>query len=81
MNKADFEIKAIVAGASQKEMLDFESAFRQVSGYTLDSPFVDKKYLKEQGMSTLIAVKAVLAAKLPMSSIDKIGNVFEEYCK
>jgi len=81
MNKSDFEIKAIVAGASQKEMLDFESAFRQVSGYTLDSPFVDSKFLKEQGMSTLIAVKAILVAKLPMASIDKIGDVFEAYCK
>lgn len=81
MNKADFEIKAIVAGASQKEMLDFESAFKQVSGYSLDSPFVDDKFLKEQGMSTLIATKAILVAKLSMDSINKIGDVFEQYCK
>lgn len=81
MNRADFEIKAIVAGASQKEMLDFLSAFKQVTGYTLDSPFIDDKFLKEQGMSTLVACKAIMVAKLSMDSIEKIGAVFEEYCK
>ena len=79
MNKADFEIKAIVAGASQKEMLDFESAFRQITGYTMESPFIDDKFLKEQGMSTLVACKAIMVGKLPMDSIDKIANVFEGF--
>lgn len=81
MNRADFEIKCIVAGISQKELLDFLTAFRQVTGYTLDSPFVDSKFLKEQGMSTLVACKALMVAKLSMESIDRIAAVFEEYCK
>lgn len=81
MNKADFEIKAIVAGATQKEMLDFESAFKQISGYPLESPFIDDKFLKEKGMSTLIAAKAIMVAKLSMDSINKIADVFEQYCK
>lgn len=80
MNKSDFEIQAIVAGVSQKELLDFESAFKSITGYTLDSPFVDDTFLKEKGLSTLVAVKAILVGKLSQSGINKIGDVFEEYC-
>ena len=81
MNKADFEIKAIVAGASQKEMLDFESVFKQASGYPLESPLVDDTFLKTQGPSLAVACKALLAAKLPMDGASRIVDVFESYCR
>ena len=81
MNKSDFEIKAIVAGASQKEMLDFESVFKQAAGCSLESPLVDDKFLKEQGMSIAVACRALLTPKLPMDGINRIVEVFEGYCK
>lgn len=81
MDKSAFEIKAIVAGASQKEMLDFESAFKQIAGCSMESPLIDDEYLKTQGLSTCVGVKALLVAKLPMDSIDKIAAVFESFCQ
>ncbi len=80
MNKSDFEIKAIVAGASQKEMLDFECVFREVTGNSLESPEVNEDYLKSQGMATAIACRALLDKKLAKDGIDKIIGVFETYC-
>lgn len=80
MNKGDFEIKAIVAGASQKEMLDFESVFKDVSGFSLESPMVDSTFLHEQGMSTAVACRALLVPKLPMDGINRICEVFESFC-
>lgn len=81
MNKSDFEIKAIVAQVSQKELLDFYAAFHQVTGESIDSPFVDKKFLKERGEQTVVACRALMAGKLGKESIDKVCAVFEEFCK
>ena len=80
MNKSDFEIKAMFAGASQKEMLDFESAFKTVAGYPIESPLIDETFLKSQGLQTAVACRALLAPKLSMDSINKIVDVFESYC-
>lgn len=80
MDKGQFETKAIVAGASQKEMLDFESVFRDVSGQSLESPLVDVNFLKTQGMQTAVACRALLVPKLPMDGIDRIVSVFESFC-
>jgi len=77
MNKADFEIKAIVAGASQKEMLDFESVFKQAAGYSMESPMVNDQFLKEQGASIAVACRALLTPKLDMDGINRIVGVFE----
>lgn len=81
MNKSDFEIKAIVAGASQKEMLDFESAFKQAAGCSMESPLINDDFLKTQGMSIAVACRALMAGKSSMESINKIVDVFETFCK
>lgn len=81
MNKSDFEIRAIVAQVSQKELLDFYTAFRSVTGSSIESPLIDDKYLKENGASTAVAIRALLSAKLPNDSINKIVGLFEEYIK
>ncbi len=80
MNKSEFEIRAIVAGATQKEMLDFESAFKQVAGSPLESPLIDDAYLKEFGKQTAIACKALMVPKLSMDGINRIIDVFESFC-
>lgn len=80
MNKSEFEIKAIVAGASQKEMLDFECVFREVTGMSLESPMINDDYLKSQGASTAVACRALLDKKLDPAGIDKIVTVFESFC-
>lgn len=81
MNKADFEIRAIVNHISQKELLDFYNAFRQVTGCSMESPLIDDNYLKENGPQTAVAIRALLSAKLPMDSIERVVGIFEEYCK
>lgn len=80
MNKGDFEIQALVAGATQKEMLDFECVFKQAAGMPLESPLVNEQYLKEQGMSTAVACRALLVPKLSQEGIERIVSVFESFC-
>lgn len=80
MNKSEFEIKAIVAGASQKEMLDFESVFRQVTGMSLESPMINDEFMKKEGIATAIACRALLDKKLSSDGIDRIIDVFQSFC-
>lgn len=81
MNKGDFEIKAIVAGASQKEMLDFESVFKQAAGCSMESPMIDDNFLKEKGMEIAVTCRALLSAKLSLDGVNRIVGVFESYCR
>lgn len=78
MNKSDFEIRALVQQVSQKELLDFYAAFKQVTGYSMESPLVTEEYLKENRDQIAVATQALLTAKLSKEGIDKIISVFEE---
>lgn len=78
MNKSDFEIRALVKQVTQKELLDFYAAFRQVTGYDMESPLLTEEYLKENRDQITVAVRALLSAKLSKESIDKVISVFEE---
>ena len=79
MNKADFEIRALVAGCNQKDILDFENAFKNVTGYPMESVLIDTTYLKENGSSTSVACKALMVAKNSMENINRIAEVFESF--
>lgn len=78
MNKSDFEIRALVQKVTQKELLDFYSAFRQVTGYDMESPLVTEEYLDENRNKIIVAIRALLSAKLPKEGIDKVILVFKE---
>ncbi|MDD7404109.1 MAG: hypothetical protein SO170_01045 [Butyribacter sp.] len=78
MNKSSFEIRALVEKISQKELLDFYDAFRQVTGYCIESPLMDHEYLQENKEKIIVAVRAILSAKLSNRRINKIIEVFEE---
>jgi hypothetical protein len=77
MNRQDFEIKAIVAGLTQKDILDFTSAFRAISGNSIESPIVDKEYLQKEGPGIAIAVRAILDKSSSKESIAKMIDFFE----
>ena len=79
MNKADFEIRALCAGCNQKDILDFENAFKNVTGYPMDSVLIDSAFLKENGSSTSCACKALMVAKNSMENINRIAEVFESF--
>lgn len=78
MYKSDFEIRALVEQVTQKELLDFYAVFRQVTGYNLESPLVTEEYLKENRDQIIVAMRALLSAKLSKEGIDKVISVFEE---
>ena len=78
MIKSDFEIRALVQQVTQKELLDFYAAFRQVTGYNMESPLVTEEYLKENKNQIAVAAQALLTAKLSKEGIDKVISVFEE---
>lgn len=77
MNRSEIEIQAIVNGVNQKELLDFFDTFEQITGYVIDSPFIDQKYLDENGKSTSIVLRSLLSQKLPKESVDKLIDIFE----
>lgn len=81
MDKGEMEIRAIVNHISQKELLDFYSAFEQVTGYPLDSPFINEKYLYEEKDGLYIAIRALLVQKMSQDRIDATIAVFEEYAE
>lgn len=81
MNKRDFEIRALIEKITQKELLDFYAAFRQVTGYDMESPLVTEEYLKENGDQIIVAVQALLYAKLSEEGIERVISVFEEAIK
>lgn len=78
MYKSDFEIRALVEQVTQKELLDFYAVFRQVTGYNMESPLVTEEYLKENRDQIIVAMRALLSAKLSKEGIDKVISVFEE---
>lgn len=77
MNRSEIEIQAIVNGVSQKELLDFFDTFEQITGYVIDSPFIDQKFFEENGKSTSIVLRSLLSQKLPKKSVDKLIDIFE----
>ena len=77
MNRSEIEIQAIVNGVNQKELLDFFDTFEQITGYVIDSPFIDQKFFEENGKSTSIVLRSLLSQKLPKKSVDKVIDIFE----
>ena len=77
MYRSEIEIQAIVNGVSQKELLDFFDTFEQITGYVIDSPFIDQKFFEENGKSTSIVLRSLLSQKLPKKSVDKLIDIFE----
>ena len=77
MNRSEIEIQAIVNGVNQKELLDFFDTFEQITGYVIDSPFIDQKFFEENGKSTSIVLRSLLSQKLPKKSVDKLIDIFE----
>lgn len=78
MNRAGLEIQAIVNGVSQRELLDFLDAFEQVTGYMLESPFVNQEYLEKKGHDIVVAVRALLSPKLSKKELDRVIDIFED---
>lgn len=81
MDKGEMEIRALVNHISQKELLDFYSAFEQVTGYSLESPFINQKYLYEEKEGLYIAIRALLVQKMSQDRIDAIIAVFRDYAE
>jgi len=81
MDRGEMEIRAIVNNISQKELLDFYSAFEQVTGYPLESPLINEKYLYEEKDGLYIAIQALLVQKLSQNRIDAIISVFRDYAE
>lgn len=79
MDKGEIEIRALVNHISQKELLDFYSAFEQVAGYSFESPFVNEKFLYENKDRLFIAIQALLVQKMSQDRIDATMAVFKEY--
>ena len=77
MNRSEIEIQAIVNGVSQKELLDFFDTFEQITGYVIDSPFIDQKFFEENGISTSNVLRSLLSQKMPKKSVDKLIDIFE----
>lgn len=78
MNRAGMEIQAIVNGVSQRELLDFFDAFEQVTGYMIESPFVNQDYLDKKGHNIVVAVRALLSQKLSKDELDCVIQIFED---
>lgn len=81
MDKSDLEIRALVNNISQKELLDFYSAFEQVTGHPLDSPLIDEKYLAKEKDGLYIAIRALLVQKMSQDRIDETIAIFQEYAE
>ncbi|MGN0317681.1 MAG: hypothetical protein ACI4E1_07055 [Lachnospira sp.] len=81
MKKLEFETRAIVAGLTQKEQLDFFSAFKQIEGCSFESPLIDKDYLNKNGDRIEVALRALLQTKMGKADIDKVIMVFSELRK
>lgn len=81
MDRGEMEIRALVNHISQKELLDFYSAFEQVTGYPIESPLINEKYLYEEKNGLYIAIGALLVQKFSQDRIDAIISVFQEYAE
>ena len=81
MDKSEMEIRALVNNISQKELLDFYSAFEQVTGYSLESPFINQEYLYEEKDRLYIAIRALLVQKMSQDRIDATIAVFQDYAE
>ena len=78
MDRSELEIRALVNQISQKELLDFYSAFESVTGYSIESPIINAKYLYENKDSIYIATRALLGPKMAPDRIDATIHFFEE---
>lgn len=81
MDKSEMEIRALVNNISQKELLDFYSAFEQVTGYSLESPFINQEYLYKEKDRLYIAIRALLVQKMSQDRIDATIAVFQDYAE
>ena len=81
MDKGEMEIRALVNNISQKELLDFYSAFEQVTGYSLESPFINEQFLYKEKDGLYIAIGALLVQKLSQDRINAIIGVFQDYAE
>ncbi len=81
MDRGEMEIRALVNNISQKELLDFYSAFEQVTGYPLESPLINEKFLYEEKNGLYIAIGALLVQKLSQDRINAIISVFQDYAE
>ena len=79
MDKSEMEIRALINHISQKELLDFYSAFEQVTGYSLESPFINQEYLYKEKDRLYIAIRALLVQKMSQDRIDATIAVFQDY--
>lgn len=81
MDKGEIEIRALVNNISQKELLDFYSAFEQVAGYPFESPLVNEEFLYKEKDGLYIAIRALLVPKMAQKRIDATIAMFEEYAE
>lgn len=74
--KALMEQRAEAGGIKGKPLLDFFEAFERFSGLNMDDPKVDKEFLKKDGESLIIGVRAMLAAKMSLAQMDQLTDIF-----
>lgn len=67
---------AAAEGLAKKPLLDFFEAFRSINGFDLDDGRIDGQYLKENGESLFVGVRALLSAKLTMEQLRQLEDAF-----
>lgn len=68
--------KSLAADLTQKDVLDFMDTFRAITGKDMGDLAVDRRFLMEHKASVLIGAEAFLAAKLELSHINRLVEVF-----
>lgn len=73
--------RALAAGLSQKEILDFFSAFRSVTQMDLGHNAVNKEFLLKQKESVMIGAEAFLASSMSLDKIKQLVTIFANICE
>ena len=73
--------RALAAGLSQKEILDFFSAFRSVTQMDLGHNAVNKEFLLKQKESVMIGAEAFLASSMSLDKINQLVTIFAGICE
>lgn len=73
--------RALAAGLSQKEILDFFSAFRSVTQVDIGHNAVNKEFLLSKKESVMIGAEAFLASSMSLDKINQLVAIFEQICE
>lgn len=73
--------KAGQAGLSHKEALDFVSAFKSMTGVSINAAMVDQSYLQEKKEQVTVGARVYLSAKMSMDKINTLVDIFRMLCE